>query len=338
MVINTVAELEEELSKPTQADIQALAAIPGTLLILGVAGKMGPTLARLARRSIPDRTRRVVAVSRFSDSSVRSDLEKHGIKTISCDLLKPGALHGLPDADNVIFMAGRKFGTEGEAHLTWAANTFLPGLIAERFRNSRIVAFSTGNVYGLESIDSDGSSESTPTAPVGEYAQAALGRERMFEYGSSQWGTKVVILRLNYAVELRYGVLVDIALAVFNRRPVDLRTGRVNVIWQRDANSVCLRSLAHCQSPPLVLNLTGPETLSVRSIAKEFGKRFQIEPIFSGEESDRALLSNAAKATALFGQPSVSPAQMIDWIAHWIREGGTLLNKPTHFEAQDGKF
>jgi len=338
MLINTIAELEDRLSQPIQADLQALSAIPGMLLILGVAGKMGPTLAKLARRSIPDRTRRVVAVSRFSDSAVRSDLEKHGIETISCDLLKPGTLAQLPDAENVIFMAGRKFGTEGEAHLTWAANTFLPGLVAERFRKSRIVAFSTGNVYGLEKIDSGGATESTPTAPVGEYAQAALGRERMFEYGSSQWGTKVVVLRLNYAVELRYGVLVDIALSVFNRRPVDLRTGRVNVIWQRDANSVCLRSLAHCQSPPLVLNLTGPETLSVRSVAEEFGKRFNAEPVFSGEESDRALLSNAAKATALFGQPSITPTQMMDWIAYWIAKGGTLLNKPTHFEAQDGKF
>jgi hypothetical protein len=261
-----------------------------------------------------------------------------GIETISSDLLEPGGLAKLPDAENVIFMAGRKFGTEGEAHLTWAANTYLPGLVAERYREARIVAFSTGNVYPLQKIDSGGATEATPTAPVGEYAQAALGRERMFEYGSSRWGTKAVLLRLNYAVELRYGVLVDIGHKVYHRQPVDIRTGRVNVIWQRDANSVCLRSLAHCQSPPLILNLTGPETLSVRWIAEEFGRRFGAQPAFLGEESDHALLSNASKAHILFGKPTLAPAEMIDLIAHWIEKGGRLLNKPTHFEAQDGKF
>ena len=338
MLIDTIEQLEEELSRPTQADIEALSTIPGDVLILGVAGKMGPTLAKLARRSILEKSRRVIAVSRFSDASVQRDLEENGIETISCDLLKPGALGELPDTENIVFMAGRKFGTEGEAHLTWAANTFLPGLVAERFRNSRIVAFSTGNVYGLEPVTSKGSTESTPVAPVGEYAQAALGRERMFEYGSSQWGTPVVILRLNYAVELRYGVLVDIALKVFHCSPVDLRNGHVNVIWQRDANSVCLRSLAHCQSPPLMLNLTGPETLSVRWIAEEFGRRFGVSPVFSSTETDVALLSDSSKATGIFGSPAVTPAQMMDWIAEWITRGGKLLNKPTHFEAQDGKF
>jgi len=337
MKIETVEQLEEVLSEPSAADRAVFDAVPGTLLILGVAGKMGPTLAKLARRAAP-KERRVIAVSRFSDRAVRDDLVKAGLEIISCDLLKPGALSELPDSENVIFMAGRKFGTEGEAHLTWAANTFLPGLVAERYRNARIVAFSTGNVYPLQKIDSGGATESTPTAPVGEYAEAALGRERMFEYGSSQWGTKVVILRLNYAVELRYGVLVDIALNVFNRRPVDVRNGRVNVIWQRDANSVCLRSLAHCQSPPLILNLTGPETLSVRWIAEEFGRHFSIDPIFSGQETEYALLSDASKANAMFGAPSVGPAEMMDMIAHWIEKGGRLLNKPTHFEAQDGKF
>ena len=338
MLIDTVEQLEEELSRPTQADADALSAIPGNILILGVAGKMGPTLAKLARRAISDKSRRVIAVSRFSETTVRQDLEESGIDTISCDLLKPGALGDLPDAENIVFMAGRKFGTEGEAHLTWAANTFLPGLVAERFRNSRIVAFSTGNVYGLERVTSRGSTESTPVAPVGEYAQAALGRERMFEYGSSQWGTPVVILRLNYAVELRYGVLVDIALKVFHRSPVDLRNGHVNVIWQRDANSVCLRSLAYCQSPPLILNLTGPEMLSVRWIAEEFGRRFSVSPVFSGAETAVALLSDSSKANGIFGLPTVTPAQMMDWIAEWITRGGKLLNKPTHFEAQDGKF
>ncbi len=338
--IETVADLEERLSRPTDADIAALSQLQGNLLILGVAGKMGPTLAKLARRSIAESgsSSRVIAVSRFSDATVRSDLEASGIETIACDLLNSKELAKLPDSGNVIFMAGRKFGTQGAAHLTWAANTYLPGLIADRFRNSRIVTFSTGNVYPLRALADGGATETTPTAPVGEYAQAALGRERMFEYGSSQWGTRVVILRLNYAVELRYGVLVDIAHCVFNSRPVDLHTGSVNVIWQRDANSVCLRALAHCQSPPLILNLTGPEILSVREIAEEFGRRFRRKPIFFGEESGYALLSDASKAHAIFGKPTVTPQQMIDWIAHWIKKGGTLLNKPTHFEAQDGKF
>ena len=337
-MIETIPQLEDELSRPSQADVDVFTAVSGDLLILGVAGKMGPTLAKLARRSITDLNRRVIAVSRFSDASVRADLDKSGIQTISCDLLEPGALAKLPDADNLIFMAGRKFGTEGEAHLTWAANTFLPGLVAERFRNARIVAFSTGNVYPLMPVESGGATESTPTAPVGEYAQAARGRERLFEYGSRRWGTKVVILRLNYAVELRYGVLVDIALNVFNKRPIDARTGFVNVIWQRDANSICLRSLAHCQSPPLILNLTGPERLSVRWVAEQFGRCFGVEPTFLGEKSDHALLSNSAKAHELFGKPSVSAEQMIAWIAHWVSKGGATLNKPTHFEAQDGKF
>jgi len=338
--IETVSELEEFLSRPSDADIAAASKLQGDLLILGVAGKMGPTLAKLVRRAVVESNvaRRVIAVSRFSDSAVRATLETTGIETIACDLLKPGELVKLPDVENVIFMAGRKFGTEGAAYQTWAANTYLPGLVADRFRNSRIVAFSTGNVYPLRPLAEGGATESTPTAPVGEYAQAALGRERMFEYGSSVWGTRVVILRLNYAVELRYGVLVDIALSVFSGRPVDLRTGHVNVIWQRDANSACLRSLAHCQSPPLVLNLTGPEILSVREVAEGFGRRFNRQPIFSGEESGYALLSDASKAHAIFGTPTVTPQQMMDWIATWIEKGGALLNKPTHFEAQDGKF
>jgi dTDP-4-dehydrorhamnose reductase len=340
MLINTVEELEEHLSAPTEADVAALSQVSGDILILGAGGKMGPTLAMLARRAAVEAAanKRVIAVARFSDAEVRCKLEKAGIQTITCDLLKPGALAELPDVENVVFMAARKFGTNGSEYLTWAMNTFLPGLVAERFRDSRIVAFSTGNVYGLSPVHSGGSAESTPVAPVGEYAQSALGRERMFEYGSSHWGTRVTILRLNYAVELRYGVLVDIALAVLDRRPIDLRMGHVNIIWQRDANSICLRSFAHCQCPPLVLNVTGPEALSVRHIAEEFGRRFHIEPVFSGQETGVALLSNAARAQRLFGLQTIAPQQIMDWIAHWISIGGPLLNKPTHYEVQDGKF
>ena len=338
--INTVEELEYRLSEPTEEDVATMSALKGDILILGAAGKMGPSLAKLAGRSIlrAGIKKRVIAVARFSDSSVCSELETAGIETITCDLLKPGSLASLPQVENVVFMAARKFGTSGSEHLTWAMNTFLPGLVAERYRSSQIVAFSTGNVYGLQPVAQGGAVESTPVAPAGEYAQSALGRERMFEYGSNQWGTPVVLLRLNYAVELRYGVLVDIALRVFNRQPVDLQMGYVNVIWQRDANSQCLRSFAHCQSPPLVLNITGLEKLSVRHIAEEFGNRFGTRPSFNGRESDLAILSDASQATSLFGAPTVSPDQLIDWIANWIQKNGTLLNKPTHFEIQDGKF
>ena len=315
-------------------------ALEGDLLILGAGGKMGPSLARLAKRSAiqAGRETRVIAVARFSDPALRAHLQADGIETIACDLLEPGALARLPEVPNVIFMAARKFGTAGNAHLTWAMNTLLPGYVAERYRASKIVAFSTGNVYGLSPVGSGGSTESSPVAPVGEYAQSALGRERMFEYGSAQWGTPGVLLRLNYAIEMRYGVLVDIARAVFERRPVDLRMGFVNVIWQRDANSVALRALRHCQSPPLVLNVTGPETLSTREIAQGFGHRFGIEPILTGTEDPQALLNNAAKSHELFGPPTVTPEELMDWIAAWIAGGNRQLNKPTHFEVQDGKF
>lgn len=338
--IGTVQELEEQLSRPTDADVAALAKMDGDLLILGAGGKMGPSLCRLARRAADEARakQRILAVSRFADEASRHHVSAHNIDTIACDLLEPGALAKLPDARNVIFMAARKFGTTGAEHLTWAMNTLLPGLVAERYRHSRIVAFSTGNVYPLKRVTEGGSAESDPIDAQGEYAQSALGRERMFEYGSHRWDTPVTILRLNYAVELRYGVLVDIALAVFEHRPVDLRMGHVNVLWQRDANSYCLRSFPLCQSPPLVLNITGPETLSVRLLAEEFGRRFGLKPIFSGKESDTALLSNAAKAHQLLGRPTVSAEQAIDWVAHWIRSGGPLLNKPTHFATRDGKF
>jgi hypothetical protein len=336
----TEAELEERLSRPAEADLAHAATLEGDLLILGAGGKMGPSLARLAKRAAAQagRNTRVIAVARFSDKNLPARLETEGIGTIVCDMLEPGALAQLPDAPNVVFMAARKFGTAGNEHLTWAMNTLLPGLAAERYRDSKIVAFSTGNVYGLVPVAGGGSTESAVVAPVGEYAQSALGRERMLEYGSDRWGTRVTLLRLNYAVELRYGVLVDIAHAVFERRPVDLRMGFVNVIWQRDANSAALRSLSVCGHPPLILNLTGPETLSTRWIAEEFGRRFGMNPLFSGEEGTHALLNNASKSHELFGLPTVAPDELMDWIAAWITRGNPQMNKPTHFEVRDGKF
>ncbi len=336
MPIRNEQELDDLLSTPSPADIDAMARLDGDLMILGAGGKMGPSLAARARRAAP--SKRVIAVARFSNAELPKRFAEQGIETIAADLLDPGSLATLPEAPNVVFMAARKFGTSGDPYLTWAMNTFLPGLVARRFRNSRIAAFSTGNVYGRRPAVLGGATESTPVAPEGEYAQSALGRERMFEYGSREFGTPVALLRLNYAIDLRYGVLIDIGLAVFERRPVDVGMGLVNVIWQGDANSVCLRSLAHCQSPTLVLNVTGPETLSVRSVAQEFGERFGIAPLFTGEESGDALLSNAAKAHQLFGYPSVTARQMIDWTAEWIAHGGALLNKPTHFQTRDGRF
>ena len=334
------AELDELLSRPSDADIAALKAVNGDVLILGAGGKMGPTLALRARRAMEasGAGHAVIAVARYSRPEIREQLEAAGVKTISSDLLTPGALDSLPDAPNVIFMAAMKFGTTGAEHQTWAMNTYLPGLVAERYAKSRMVAFSTGNVYPLCPVTGGGATEFTPVAPVGEYAQSALGRERMFEYGSHRHGTRGVLLRLNYACEMRYGVLVDIGRKVFEGRPVDLRMGLVNVIWQGDANSVCLRALEHCTAPPLVLNLTGPETVSVRWIANEFGRRFHREPLLDGDEAPTALINNAARMLGMFGYPTVSPSTMIDWAAAWIAGGGSTLGKPTHFETRDGKF
>ena len=341
MQIRSEQELEELLSRPDDDTVEAMRHLDGDLLILGAGGKMGPSLARLARRACDKAgmKKRVVAVARFSNSNLIAQFAADNIETIPCDLLDRDALEKLPNIPNVIFMAARKFGTLGNEHLTWAMNTFLPGLVADRFRHSRIVAFSTGNVYPLVPISDEGANEATPVDPVGEYAQSALGRERMFEYASAQWGTKVVLLRLNYAVELRYGVLVDIGLSVFEKRPISLAMPRVNVIWQGEANAWCLRSFALCQSPPLILNITGAEALSVRDIANEFGQKLGVSPIFKPEaEGQTALLSDSSKARSFLGDLKVSPSQMIDLIANWIRDGGALLNKPTHFQARDGRF
>jgi nucleoside-diphosphate-sugar epimerase len=305
-----------------------------------VAGKMGPSLARRARRAADEAgvRKRIVGVARFSNPRVREELEAAGVETICADLLDEEQLQALPELPNVIYMAARKFGTTGNEYLTWALNTYLPGRVAERFRRSRIVAFSSGNVYPLVPIAHGGPTEATPPDPVGEYAQSVLGRERMFEYFSARYGTPVTLLRLNYAIDLRYGVLVDIALKVYQRQPVNLAMGQVNVIWQGDANSVALRAFRLCQSPPAVLNVTGPETVSVRSLAWKFARRFGVEPIFEGTEAPTALLSDASLCHRLFGYPEVTLEQMIEWVAEWIRAGGVLWNKPTHFEVRDGRF
>lgn len=338
--INDEAQLEDLLSDPLPEVIAALAALQGDILILGVGGKIGPSLARMAKRASEAAgvARRIIGVALFESEHVRAELERDGIEAIHGDLLNRAFLESLPDVPNVIFMAGMKFGSVANLPLTWAINCYLPALVAERFRGSRIVAFSTGCVYPLVPIGGGGSLETDPPQPVGEYAQSCLGRERMFEYASRHYHTPVAIIRLNYAVEMRYGVLVDIAQKVFAGEPINLSMGHVNVIWQGDVNAMVLRCLQHCQSPALLLNVTGPETVAVRWLATQFGTLFGKEPKFIGQESDTALLSNAARAFGLFGYPRIPLEVLIRWTADWIASGRPLLHKPTHFEVRNGKF
>lgn len=338
--IHSIDELEERLSRPTPEVVQLFSELQGDLLVLGVAGKMGPTLARMARRAMDEagNTARVIGVARFSQPEMRNQLEQAGIQTIACDLLDAEAVQRLPDAPNVVFMAGMKFGTTGAEPLTWAMNTVAPAYVASRYRQSRIVVFSTGNVYPLVPVTGCGATEETPPEPIGEYAQSALGRERVFQYFSGRYGTPAVIYRLNYAVELRYGIILDVAQKVWAGEPVSLAMGCVNVVWQGDACAWALRCLSLAQSPPLVLNATGPETLSIRYLAGRLGDLMGKQPRFEGAEADTALLSNASKAHRLFGYPAVTVDTVIQWVAHWVMQGLPTLNKPTHYEVRDGRF
>jgi nucleoside-diphosphate-sugar epimerase len=308
-------DLDELLSMPSDADRAALADV-NELLVIGAGGKMGPSLIARARRAAPHAN--IVGVTRQT-----------------ADLLDRAQVNALPDSQNIIFLAGRKFGSTGNEGLTWATNALLPALIAERYPTARIVALSSGNVYPLTKA---GANELTPPQPAGEYAQSVLARERVFEYFSQKNGTRVALLRLNYAIDLRYGVLLDIGQKVFAREPVSLWMGAVNVIWQGDANSVVLRSLAVTTSPPFVLNVTGPEILRVRDIAEKFGRLLGIEPIFEGTEGETALLNDASLCHSLMGPLQVSVDEMVEMVAEWIRSGSPTLNKPTHFEVRDGKF
>ena len=339
-MIKTETQLDSYLSEPTNEVIASLAALVGDILILGVGGKMGPTLAIQAKRAIDlaGITKKVIGVSRFSTPGVRERLHEAGIETIAADLLSETCLQNLPNTQNVILMAGRKFGATGNESLTWAMNGYMPGRVADTFRDSRLVVFSTGNVYPLTPVSHGGATECLAPAPIGEYAQSCLSRERICAYFSTEFGTRMAILRLNYAIDLRYGILLDIAEKVYTEQPIPLEMGTVNVIWQGDANAIVLRAFAHCQSPPLILNVTGPETVSVRYLAFRFGELFNKPPHFEGEEAETALLSNAARCHRLFGYPRVSLGQMIEWTAAWVRSGGTTLRKPTHFEVRDGKF
>jgi nucleoside-diphosphate-sugar epimerase len=333
----TVAELEDLLSTPTPGVAEDLAALDGDILVLGAGGKIGPTLARMARRAAGD-DRRVIAASRFSDAAQRDLLEEAGVETQAVDLLDPDGLDALPDAENVLYLAGRKFGTQGSEPQTWAVNAHGAGLAARRFAGSRVVVYSTGNVYPLSPVRRGGPSEEAPVGPIGEYAQSCLARERLFEDAAARHGTRVLLYRLNYAIDLRYGVLLEIGAAVHEGRPVDVTMGSVNVIWQRDANAYALRSLLQCAEPAVTLNVSGPETVSVRWLAERFGVLFGREPRIEGEEADTALLTNAARAHQLFGYPTVSLRTMIDWTAGWIADGGARLGKATRFQEREGAF
>lgn len=338
--MRTVADLEARLATPSETLIQDLAKVNGDVIILGVGGKMGPSLARLASNAIREGglSKRVIGVSRFSNEAARRELEEAGVETISCDLLNDDELKQLPHADNIIYMAGNKFGTTGNEHFTWAMNAYLPGRVAEKYKDSRIVVFSSGNVYPFTPSNGGGADESVLPEPIGEYAQSCLGRERIFEYHSHKNGTPMVLYRLNYAIDMRYGVLHEIAKAVHEGRPINLAMGHANVIWQGDANAMALRCLTVCSAPPNIVNITGPETMSVRWAANQFAERMKKEAIFEGTESELALLNNAAKSHQLFGYPTVSLRQMIDWTADWIQNDGASWNKPTHFQERSGRF
>jgi nucleoside-diphosphate-sugar epimerase len=381
MLPDTIADidtLETLLSEPPASLVEAMKTIEGDVVILGVAGKMGPTLARMTKRAsdLADaqgqghghRPRRVIGVARFSDASQEAALQAHGIETVRADLLDEAALDRLPDAPNVIFMAGRKFGSTGGESLTWAMNVHLPALVCRRYATSRIVAFSTGNVYGLTPVGSagaagaasatgsagmagaagaagaagssgaSGSVETDTLRPVGEYAMSCLGRERMFEHFSVTHGTRVSIVRLNYAVEMRYGVIADLARRIAAGETIDVTMGYYNVIWQGDANAAAIASLAHASSPPFVFNLAGPEQLSVRATCEELARLMGRTVTFTGREATDALLSDGTRGWAHFGRPRVDASRVIAWVADWVSRGGASLDKPTHFESRDGKF
>jgi nucleoside-diphosphate-sugar epimerase len=334
--LDGVEHLEEVMTAPSPALVDALRTVPGDLMVLGVGGKMGPTLARLARRAAPPR--RVIGVARFSQPGLRATLERAGIECIAADLLERDQLAALPDAPNVVFMAGRKFGSLGSEWLTWAMNAHVPALVAERFARSRIVAFSTACVYPFVAVDGPGADEHAPlTPPPGEYAASCVARERLFEHFSRRFGTPGRLIRLSYAIDMRYGVLHDIARKLLARAPIDLTMGHANVIWQGDANDWALRALAHCTHPTSGLNVSGP-AVRIRDLAEGLARRLGVAPQFSGREAGTAWLVDTGAAQRLFGPPAVSIETLLDWTADWVARGLPSLDKPTHYEARDGSY
>jgi len=328
--------LEDLLSEPTEETRKAVAGLTGDIIVLGAGGKMGPTLAMMLKKASTSRD--VYAVSRFSSKAARTRMDRFGIKTIEADLLDESSYGELPDARNVFYLAGMKFGAAGNQPLTWAMNSFLPALAAQHYRNSRIVAFSTGNVYPLVEIASRGASEKTAPEPVGEYAQSCLGRERMFEYFSGLYNTPVTLIRLNYANEPRYGIIVDLTSKILNDVSIDLTMGAVNLIWQRDANDYIIRSVTLTKSPPVILNVAGAEAVPIRHLAQLIGHELGKEPKFISQEAESALLSDASFCMRTFGYPRTSLEQMVSMIVQWVASGKEILNKPTKYQVRDGNF
>ena len=335
--LRDVEHLEEVMTEPSAALTAELEQVPGDIIILGVGGKIGPTLARLAKRAAPGK--RVVGVARFSEPELREHLTAVGVECIAADLLEREQVEALPKLANVVYMAGRKFGSSGHEDLTWAMNAHVPALVAEAFAGSRIVAYSTGCVYPYVSVLHGGATESTPaTPPAGTYANSCVAREATFQYFSRTRETPGRIIRLNYAIDMRYGVLHDIASRVVAGQPINLTTGHVNVIWQGDANATVLRALGHCTVPSSPLNVSGPETVSVRWLAECFAQRLAKRPVFTGTEATEGWLINSAEAMRLFGYPGVPLIKLVDWTADWIARGLPSLGKDTHFDTRDGKF
>lgn len=330
------AMLEDMLSAPSDALVETLNKLDGDITILGVGGKMGPTLARMAKRAAPGK--RVIGVARFSDPGLRAELEADGIETVMCDLLDEAAVNALEKTANMVFMAGRKFGSDGNQPLTWAMNTHVPAIVAQAFRHARIAVFSTACVYSFADVNGSGATEDGRLTPPGEYANSCIGRERMFEYFADVHGTKVALLRLSYAIDLRYGVLHDIGKAVLDGTPVQLDSGHCNIIWQRDANDIALRSLALADNPAVPLNLSGPDVVRVRDLALAFAEVFGKEPVFEGSEQPEAWIIDTSKQQQLYGKPDVDVPTMVKWVAAWLSQGGRTLGKPTHFEVRDGTY
>jgi nucleoside-diphosphate-sugar epimerase len=334
--IADIAALDDLLCRPSQPLIDDLAKVDGDIMILGAAGKMGPTLSGLAKAALPDR--RIIGVARFSDPGVRDWLQARGIETINCDLLDEAAIGALPQVPNIVFMAGRKFGAEGDLSLTWAMNAHVPALVAQAFPRARIVAFSTGCVYPFVPVDGNGANENVAPNPPGEYAQSCVGRERMFEYFSRQFGTPGRLFRLNYAIDMRYGVLHDIASKVAQGKPIDVSLGHVNFIWQGDAAAQALRCLAHCDVPTSPINVSGHEILSVRDLAAKLGSLLKRDPVLVGTEQPTAWLTDTSQAVKLFGLPIVDTEQLISWTADWVARSMPSLGKPTKYEVRDGRY
>ncbi|MFI5378363.1 MAG: NAD-dependent epimerase/dehydratase family protein [Tepidisphaerales bacterium] len=338
--ISSVEELDELLSRPTAGAVETLRRIAGDVVVLGVGGKMGPTLARMLRRvaDAAGTPRRIIGVARFSNPELPQRLNGWGVEALAADLLDPRQLAQLPDAPNVIYMPALKFGASGQAGRTWAINSFLPGLVCQRYPQSRIVAFSTGNVYGLVPVTSGGSREGDELRPVGEYAMSCLGRERVFDYFSREAGTRVALERLYYATEMRYGVLRDIAEKVKAGEAIDVSMGHINCIWQGDANARTIQLLEQVQSPAVAVNVSGPWLLRVREVAERFGEMLGKRPVITGTEAGDALVCNATRSLELFGRPEVEVEMLMQWTADWVRRGGESINKPTHFQERGGKY